>query len=134
VRKKQAAAVRKWINARLTAVPSLYMIVAGEFNDYPFAEPLDGADYPVAIAVGNAAKGETVFINAYDSLSPDARYTCIVNGRAQMTEQLMMNPKLASRAIWGDVLHFNANYEGSFISDSTTAIRCSGHDPIEVRF
>jgi len=134
VRNKQAAAVRKWINATLAAAPSLYMIIAGEFNDYPFAEPFDGSDYPVATIAGNAGKGETVFINAYDRLPADARYTCTANGRAHMTEQLMATPSLAPKAKGIDVLHFNANYEDSFMSDSTTAIRCSSHDPIEIRF
>ena len=134
VRIKQANAVRAWIDAKLTSAPSTLMLVAGEFNDYPFGEPLDGATYPVSIVAGNAGKGKTVFYNAYDYLSPDSRYTCIVNGRAQMTEQLMVNPALASYAKGVDVLHFNANFEDSFAADSTTAVRVSSHDPVEIRF
>jgi hypothetical protein len=134
VRKTQAYAIRAWINATLASSPSIPMIVAGEFNDYAFGETLDGANYPVSIVAGNAGKGETVFYNAYDYLPVDSRYTCIVNGRAQMTEHLMVNPAIASYAKGIDVLHFNANFEDSFVTDSTTAARCSSHDPIEVRF
>jgi predicted extracellular nuclease len=134
VRDAQAAAVRAWIDRKLASVPSQLMLVAGEFNDYPFAEATDGAGYPVSIVAGNPAKGETVFYNAYDYLSPDSRYTCIANGRAQMTEQVLVSPGLASYAKAVDVLHFNANFEDSFASDSTTAVRCSNSDPIEVRF
>jgi predicted extracellular nuclease len=134
VRIKQAFAVRNWIDAKLAAVPSVPMMVVGEFNDYPFAEPLDGTIYPVSIVAGSATKGETVFYNAYDYLSPDSRYTCIVNGRAQMTEQVMVNSAIATYAKGIDVLHFNANFEDSFATDSTTAVRVSSHDPVEIRF
>jgi predicted extracellular nuclease len=134
VRKMQALAVRSWINAKLAAAPSSLMIIAGEFNDYPFAETLDGASYPVSIVAGNASKGEVVFYNAYDYLPVDSRYTCIINGRAQMTEQLMVNPALGSYAKGVNILHFNANFEDSFASDPTTAARSSSHDAVEIRF
>jgi predicted extracellular nuclease len=134
IRKMQAHAVRSWIDAKLASTPGAPMIIAGEFNDYPFAEPLDAADCPVSIVKGNAGKGETVFYNLYDFLPADSRYSCIVNGRAQMTEQLMIAPVLAPIVHGIDVLHFNAGFEDSFSADSSTAVRSSGHDPVEIRF
>jgi hypothetical protein len=46
----------------------------------------------------------------------------------------MVNPALAAYAKGVDVLHFNANFEDSFAADSTTAVRVSSHDPVEIRF
>jgi predicted extracellular nuclease len=134
VRAKQARAVRTWMNATLTSVPGLYLLVVGEFNDYPFAEPLDGSECPVSIVAGHAAKGETVLYNAYDYLAPDTRYTCITAGRAQMTAQLMVSPSLAPLAKAVDALHFNAAFEEELGSDATTPVRCSRHDAVEIRF
>jgi len=130
----QAAAVRSWINGVLASYPSLYMLVAGEFNDYPFAEPTDGADYPVEIVAGSPARGESVFYNAYDYLPPDTRYTCIRDGKAQMTEQIMVNSNLAGLAKAVDVLHFNAKFEDTLATNPATPIRVSRHDAVEIRF
>jgi hypothetical protein len=51
-----------------------------------------------------------------------------------MTEQLMIAPVLAPIVHGIDVLHFNAGFEDSFSADSSTAVRSSGHDPVEIRF
>jgi predicted extracellular nuclease len=133
-RAAQASTVRNWINGVISGYPSVYMIVAGEFNDYQFDEPTDGADFPVSIVAGNAAKGETVFYNVTDYLSQDSRYTCIKDGRAQMTSHILVHPNLAGLAKGVDALHFNAKFEDALASNPATGIRVSTNDAVEIRF
>ncbi len=133
-RMAQASAVRSWINSVLSSYPSVYMLIVGEFNDYGFAEPNDIAGYPVSIVAGNAGKGETVFYNAYDYLPQDTRFTCIRDGRAQMTSHILISPNLAGAAKAVDVLHFNSKFEDGLAGNPATPIRVSKHDAVEIRF
>lgn len=130
-RKAQARCVRRLVDSLLAADPAARVIVAGDMNDFPFAEPGEGDDHPVGLLAGS---GSTALTNLLERVPPAERFTYIWRGNRQVLDHV-----LVSRALVGSVLdvrvhHLNAEHPYALERDPHTARRASDHDPVEVTF
>ena len=97
-RKAQARAVRRFIDEQPEGVR---ILVAGDFNDFQFAEPGEGSDHPLAIIEGSD------FTNLVAALpSP---YTFIFDGNAQVLDHLVVSPALAEIVLGTEIVHGNTD-------------------------
>jgi hypothetical protein len=131
-RKAQAHVVRDFVNTLFAADRHALVMVAGDLNDFSFAEPGEGSDHPVAILEGS--RREVRLTDLVDRESSRDRYTYIYDGNSQVLDHMLVSPELRDLLAGTDILHFNAAYPASVASDASTAIRSSDHDPIEGRF
>lgn len=131
-RKGQARVVRSYVDLVLDADPEALVIVAGDMNDFQFAEPGEGADHPLAILEGGP--GQVPLTNLVLEEKPAERWTFIFDGNSQVLDHFLVSPALEKRVRGVDILHFDASYPAALSEDPTTAIRASDHDPVEVRF
>ncbi|MBD3357747.1 MAG: hypothetical protein GF363_11360 [Chitinivibrionales bacterium] len=134
LRAKQAHVVRDFLDDMFAGTPERFVVVAGQFHDYHFGESGEESDHPVAIIEGDAGAGEVVMENMSKHLRASSRFTGMSHGRAGMTSHILLSPSAHYRAVGTDALHFNSQFEESLASDSTTAVRSSSHDAVEVRF
>ncbi len=131
-RKGQARVVRSYVDLVLDADPEALVIVAGDMNDFQFAEPGEGADHPLAILEGGP--GQVPLTNLIFEEKRAERWTFLFDGNSQVLDHFLVSPELAERVEAVDILHFDASFPDSLSEDPTTAIRASDHDPVEVRF
>ena len=131
-RKAQARVVREFVNAILDADPDAWVLVAGDLNDFPFAEPGEGADHPLAILEGGP--GEVPLANLVWEEKAAERFTYIFDGNSQVLDHMLASPAMREALRGVDVLHFNASYPDGLGEDPSTALRASDHDPLEARF
>lgn len=131
-RKLQAQAVREFVNTLFADDPDALVVVAGDLNDFPFGEPGEGDDDPLAILEG----GDDVvpLVNVIGLLPPSEAYTYLYDGNAQILDHILISPALLEAYIGGDVLHFNAAYPAALATNPGTPLHVSDHDPIEARF
>ena len=92
-------------------VPGAAVVVLGDFNEFPFAEPLKSA--------GNGKAG---LENLLGRLPPEERYTYNFQGNSQALDHVLVSAALAKEAEV-DVVHINSEF----------ASQVSDHDPVVVR-
>jgi hypothetical protein len=93
------------------AVPGAAVVVLGDFNEFPFAEPLR-----------SAGKGRARLENLLGRLPLEARYTYNFQGNSQALDHVLVSVPLAKEAEI-DVVHINSEF----------ASQVSDHDPVVVR-
>ena len=131
-RKAQARVVRDFVNTILDADRTALVMVAGDMNDFPFGEPGEGTDHPLAILRGEP--GEIPLINLVRLERPAEAFTYVYDGNSQVLDHMLVSPGLARFLAGVDVLHFNASFPANLGEDATTSFRASDHDPLEGRF
>lgn len=131
-RKAQAQVVRDFVDSVLDADPDALVMVAGDLNDFQFAEPGEGSDHPVAILEGGP--GETPLTNLLGLEKAAETFTFVFDGNSQVLDHMLVSPALLELAVAADILHFNAGFPAVFSSDSSTTVRSADHDPLEGRF
>lgn len=131
-RKAQARAVRSFVNDLLDANPEAWLLVGGDLNDFPFGEPGEGADHPLAILGGGSHERQLTNL----VLREDAHeaFTFVYQGNSQILDHLLASPALSAHVVGVDILHFNASLPYAWADDETTSLRSSDHDPVEARF
>jgi predicted extracellular nuclease len=130
-RKAQARVVRAFVNGLLEADPGALVVVAGDLNDFQFAEPGEGVDHPLGILQG--LHEEVRLANVIDSILPPLRFTYVYEGNSQVLDYLLISPAVKRLFAGADILHFNASYPSSLSADPNRASQCSDHDPVELR-
>ncbi len=130
-RKAQARVVRTFVNGLLEANPRALVVVAGDLNDFQFAEPGEGPDHPLGILQGGP--GEVRLTNVIDSIFRPLRFTYVYDGNSQVLDHLLISPAAKYLFAGAEILHFNASYPNSLSADPNTASQCSDHDPVELR-
>jgi predicted extracellular nuclease len=131
-RKMQAQVVRDFVSAILDADRHALVMVAGDLNDFQFAEPGEGHDHPLAILEGS---GSEVRLSNLLLLEKEAEtYTYVYDGNSQVLDHMLVSPALYDCFLAVDVLHFNAGFPDVLGWDPTITLRASDHDPLEGRF
>jgi predicted extracellular nuclease len=114
-RNKQATLLNGFVKQVLAADPRANIVLAGDFNDYQFSQPIktltdDGATL-------------TDLIN---TLPVNERYTYVFNGVSQVLDHIMVSRPLSDAgpaAVQYDVIHVNSEFSA----------QTSDHDPQVVR-
>ena len=114
-RKLQARAVRRYVDELLDHDERARILVAGDFNDFPFAEPGEGPDHPLGILEGKD------LTNLVGEL-PGA-YTFIFDGNAQVLDHLLVSPALGERVLGVEIVHGNADDPESASDHDTPVVR-----------
>ena len=135
-RAAQAQAVNNFVDATLAADPDAKVLVAGDFNDFEFEEPLavlagtasiSNYDVPAAdpfVATATFTPGGTeVLHDLMLTLPADERYDYVFEGNAQSLDHMLVTEGLMEGAQF-DVVRINAEF-----GDQT-----SDHDPLVVSF
>ena len=130
-RKAQAAAVRSYVEELFSADPDALIVVAGDMNDFQFAEPGEGESHPVGILAGPA--GATHLQNVIDLIPFYSRYTYIYEGNSQVLDHMLLSPAALSALRGRSIVHFNAGYPAAFSEDASTFLRASAHDALAIR-
>jgi uncharacterized protein len=131
-RKLQAEVVRDFVDGILEADPDEMVMVAGDLNDFPFGEPGEGPDHPVAILEGGP--GAIPLTNLVDIEKAAERFTFVFDGNSQVLDHMLVSPALLELVRAADVLHFNTPFPGSLSGDPGTPLHAADHDPLEGRF
>ncbi len=131
-RKAQARAVRRYVDEVFDADPQALLMVAGDLNDFPFAEPGEGADHPVAIVEG--IEGGSQLSNLVLREKPAERWTFVFEGNSQVLDHMLVSPSLLARFVAADILHINSSWPASLGLDPATPLHSADHDPVEGRF
>jgi predicted extracellular nuclease len=107
-------------------------MVAGDLNDFSFAEPGEGPDHPLAILEGGP--GEIPLTNLMGMEKAAEAFTFVFDGNSQVLDHTLVSPALLDQARAADVLHFNSPFPESLSGDAETTLRVADHDPLEARF
>jgi predicted extracellular nuclease len=131
-RKAQARVVRDFVSSVLKADPDALVVVAGDLNDFPFGEPGEGPDHPLAILEG---RGEDASLtNLVLRVDEADAYTFIYQGNSQILDHILVSQALLRHVSAVDILHFNASFPAGLARDGRTWLRASDHDAVEARF
>lgn len=131
-RKLQAAAVRRFVEKRLASDADALVMVAGDLNDFEFAEPGEGHDHPQAILDGLA--GRVRLRNLILDVPKRERYTFLFEGNSQVLDSLLVSFALSELLSGVDVLHINAPLPAELGEEPGNGLRSADHDPVEARF
>jgi predicted extracellular nuclease len=131
-RKLQAQVVRDFVDGILDADPDALIMVAGDLNDFQFAEPGEGANHPIGILEG--VGGGVPFTNLINLEKDAERYTYVYDGNSQVLDHMLISPALYDLYVAVDILHFNAGFPNGLGGDESTPLRASDHDAVEGRF
>ena len=132
-RKAQARAVRAYVDQRLASDPAALLMVAGDLNDFPFGEPGEGEDHPLAILEG-AGRADVPLYNLIRLERADQRYTFVFDGNSQVLDHMLVSPALLKRLRGVDILHFNAGWPVALGEVADSPLRAADHDAVEGRF
>lgn len=122
-RAAQAAALNAYIDGLLGIDPDANIVVAGDFNEFQFEEPMRVLTGELDFTGGTVSEGSgAVLTNLTDFLAPEERYSVLFQGNAQQLDHILATGALADGAAI-DVVHVNIPTDG-FASD---------HDPVLVR-
>jgi hypothetical protein len=130
-RKLQAHVVRDFINLVFAEDPDAMVMVAGDLNDFAFAEHGEVLS-PIQIIEGTA--GEVPMYNIIAEEKDAERFSYVYDGNSQVLDHMLVSPTLLGSLVGADMLHFNASYPAAFVNDPTTPLHSSDHDPVEGRF
>jgi len=133
LRKKQARAIRHFVNAKFSLQPGALLLIAGDFNDFEFAEKGEGKNHTLGLIQGNNSD-ETYLTNIALKVEQDNRYSYIYEGNSQLLDHKLLSPALLNYLVDVEIIHINARYPHVLSTDKTTLIRNSDHDPIKAVF
>lgn len=123
-RAAQAAAVNAYVDQLLAANPSANVVVAGDFNEFQFEEPLKVLSGELDFNGGSVTPGtDPVLTNLTFGLEVSERYSVIFEGNAQQLDHIFATRGLAAGAQI-DIVHTNI----------TTGFLGSDHDPVLALF
>jgi hypothetical protein len=112
-RNKQATVLNGFVKQILSVDPRANIVLAGDFNDYQFSQP-------VATLTDNGA----TLTDEINTLPVNERYTYVFNGISQVLDHIFVSRPLSDAgAVQYDVIHVNSEF-----SD-----QASDHDPQVVR-
>ena len=132
-RKLQARVVRDAVDLLFDqSGDQALIIVAGDLNDFPFGEPGEGDDHPLAVLEG--LEGRAPLTNLVNLERPAERFSFLFDGNSQVLDHLLASPALLDRLRGIDAIHFNASFPAHLAGDPSTSNRSSDHDPVEARF
>ncbi|MES1240994.1 MAG: hypothetical protein ABUT39_05185 [Acidobacteriota bacterium] len=131
-RKKQAYSIRQFVDSLLEKDPNALIAITGDLGDFDFAEPGEGADYPLAVLEG--MKGKVPMTNVANRVDEANRYDYIFQGQGTVVSHTLVSPALLKTFVGADFLHFNTRYPDGMKWDTGTTIRASDRDPLESRF
>ncbi|VVT06316.1 Calx-beta domain-containing protein [Erythrobacter sp. EC-HK427] len=124
-RAAQAAAVNAYIDALLAADANANVLVAGDFNEFHFEDPMEVLTGDLDFAGGATSAGSDVVLTNLTYLLPvEERYTLLFEGNAQQLDHILVTSGLADGAVI-DIVHTN------FVAGP--GARASDHDPVLVR-
>ena len=103
-------------------------MVTGDFNDFAFEEPGEGAAHPLAIISG------TDMTNLVMQTPAAERFTFVFDGNSQVLDHMLVSSSLLAELSAVRIMHFNTPFPASLEDDVTTALVSSDHDPILARF
>ncbi len=127
-RHAQARALRAFVERELARDPRAALVVAGDFNDFPFPEPGEGVDPVTRVAGERPPRLENVVLR----IPPPRRYSYIHRGNAQLIDHLLLSPALVPCVRGVYVAHVNADYPEALAKRRDTPLRASDHDPLAV--
>ena len=104
----QFSLVSSVVDGIVAAVPGARVVVLGDFNEFPFEEPLK-----------SAGKGKAGLQNLLELLPPTERYTYNFQGNSQALDHILVTGALAQGA-QVDIVHVNSEF----------ASQVSDHDPV----
>ncbi|MEO0417790.1 MAG: lamin tail domain-containing protein [Pseudomonadota bacterium] len=123
-RAAQAAAVNAVVDDLLTADPEARIVVAGDFNEFQFEEPLEVLSGELDFDGGSVTPGgEPVLTNLTYELEEEDRFSVLFQGNAQQLDHIFASESLAAGAQI-DAVHTN----------TPVAAPDSDHDPILALF
>ena len=129
-RHKQADYVRRLVDLLLSQHPGARIVVAGDMNDFSFAEPGEGQD-----TVARMKDSPTdPLIDAVDLVPAASRYTYVFEGNSQVLDHVLLNGAMAGLLRGQGIAHVNASFPASFGSDTSITARSSDHDPVVAYF
>jgi hypothetical protein len=129
-RHKQADYVRRLVDLLLSQHPGARIVVAGDMNDFSFAEPGEGHDTVARMKDSPTAP----LIDAVDLVPAASRYTYVFEGNSQVLDHMLLNGAMASLLRDQGIAHVNASFPDSFGSDTSITARSSDHDPVVAHF
>ncbi len=133
-RKMQAQVVRDFVDGLFADDAKALVLVAGDLNDFQFAEEDEGPDHPVGILEGIGVPGQYKLTNLVDDEVKSERFSFVFDGNSQVLDHMLISQQLRQRLTGVDFLHFNAGFPATLAGDDSTTIRSSDHDPLEARF
>ncbi len=123
-RAAQAAAVNAFVDTLVQANPAANVVVAGDFNEFQFEEPMKVLTGELDYAAGQTTPGSNqVLGNLSYLLASEERYSTLFEGNAQQIDHILASETLFASAAF-DIVHTNTPL-GSTTSD---------HDPVLGRF
>jgi predicted extracellular nuclease len=131
-RKAQARIIRRFLDSLFAKDPNAWVVVTGDLGDYDFSEPGEGADHALAILEGTA--GQVPMTNLLNRVDEAQRFDYLFQGGGVAVSHTLVSPALLKKFVAADVLHFNTAFPEDLKWDTSTAIRASDRDPLEVRF
>ncbi len=117
-RKCQGLAIRNHLN---TLGAAAKVVVLGDFNDFPFAEPGEGTD-----ALALMSSGTPALTNV--TAEPGA-YSYNFSGNSQLIDHILLSQALLPFKTGVQSAHMNADFGEVWRADPTIAQGASDHDP-----
>lgn len=114
----QAAWNVQIIEQILTQDPNAQIILMGDLNSYLNSPPID-------------TLRDSGLVHVFDTLPPEARYTYIYQGVAQVLDHILINGLLESKLYRVDILHTNSDFPLQPSGD-TSVLHKSDHDPVVI--
>jgi hypothetical protein len=126
IRHQQADYVRELVDLFLADDPDANLVVGGDLNDFPFAEPNEGLDTVARVKQSATAP----LTNVVDLIPEGTRYTFIFEGNSQVLDHILVNAAMSDLLTDQDIAHFNTDYPDVFGDDGDLPLRTSDHDPL----
>jgi predicted extracellular nuclease len=101
----------------LTARGAHHVVALGDFNDYPYSQPLQILTRP-----------QGSLVNVFMSLPRNVRYSYNFSGASQLLDTMLMTPGAADLVVSRVIFHINADFPASWSTDPRTPYRVSDHD------
>ena len=122
-RAAQAAAVNFYLDQILLEDPLANIVVAGDFNEFQFEEPMQVLTGALEYEGGTVSEGADVILaNLSYTLAANERYSALFEGNAQQIDHIFVSAALEEGAVF-DIVHTNV----------PTASGTSDHDPVLAR-
>lgn len=128
-RRAQARAVRGFVDQVFAGDPGALLIVAGDFNDFQFAEPGEPPNHPLAIL----EEGRVPLRNVIQDLPEAQRFTYVYDGNSQVLDHILISPSLEGYLVQTTVMRGNAGSPASLAENPQTRLRSSDHDAVVIR-
>lgn len=108
-RTNQAALISQFADAILDIDPQANIVIAGDFNDFPFSEPM--------MKLNN-------MMSSADIVDENQRYSFVFEGNSQLLDDIYLSPKLHSKLRLTRLVHLNTSRPYNE--------QVSDHDPIVI--